>query len=223
MTAAPFFKKKKSTNYINRNMKKTLQTIIENAYKQWQEGIVSNQIPTINERTIQVYLAYYLLQYGKPIAEKAGYDFQVLLEVDLGEIHTCKTQGHARCDIVVYLSDGKGKCCAAIEMKRPEMKKNAKNAATTDARFAVLCDIEELEHYKADLKYEIVYTDYHIFSHSREDVKFNISQGKVLSKHNEYIKKGKTCTVNIKGKYISRWDELPATDPRHYFLKMSIK
>lgn len=204
-------------------MKKTLQTIIDNAYRQWQEGIVKSHIPTINERTIQVYLAYYLLQYGKPIAEKAGYDFQVLLEKDMGEINACKIKGHARCDIVVDLIDGKRNCRAAIEMKRPEMKKNAKNAATTDARFAVLCDIEVLEQYKADLKYEIAYTDYHVFPHSREDVKFNISQGKEFPKEKEYIKKGKTCTVNIEGKYVSKWDELPTSDPQHYFFKLNVK
>ena len=204
-------------------MKKTLQTIIEEAYKQWQTAIVANHIPTINERTIQVYLAYYLLQYGKPIAEKAGYDFHVLLEKDMGEINACKINGHARCDIVVGLSEGEKECRAAIEMKRPEMKKNAKNAATTDARFAVLCDIEVLEQYKADLKYEIAYTDYHVFPHSREDVKFNISQGKEVPKEKEYIKKGKTCTVNIKGKYVSKWDELPISNPQHYFLKLNVK
>ena len=91
---------KENKNHQNKHyvhMKKTLQTIIDNAYKQWQEGIVKSHIPTINERTIQVYLAYYLLQYGKPIAEKAGYDFQVLLEKDMGEINACKIKGHARC------------------------------------------------------------------------------------------------------------------------------
>lgn len=204
-------------------MKKTLQTIIDNAYKQWQEGIVTSSIPTSNERTLQVYLAYYLLQYGKPIAEKAGYDFQVLLEKDMGEINACKIKGHARCDIVVDLIDGKRNCRAAIEMKRPEMKKNAKNAATTDARFAVLCDIEVLEQYKADLKYEIAYTDYHIFPHSRKNVKFDISQGVELLKKSEYIKKGESCVVNLKGKYVSIWDELPISDPQHYFLKLTVK
>lgn len=203
-------------------MKNTLQTIIDNAYKQWQEGIVMNQVPTTNERTIQVYFAYHLLQCGKPIAEKAGYDFFVLLEEDMGEINTCKTKGHARCDIVVELVSGDKKCRAVVEMKRPEMKKNAKNAATTDARFAVLSDIENLEHYKADLKYEIAYTDYYVFPHSRDNVKFNIGSGKVTKNSNKYKKGGKIIEINIQGKYTFKWDVLPLNSPEHFFLKMKL-
>lgn len=203
-------------------MKKTLQTIIDNAYKQWQEGIVTNHVPTTNECTLQVYIAYYLLQHGKAIAEKSGYDFKVLLEEDMGEIDTCKTKGHARCDIVVDLVDGDNKCRACIEMKRPEMKKTAKNAATTDARFAVLSDIENLEQYNADLKYEIAYTDYYVFPHSRDNVQFNISNGKTTEKSNNYKKDGKTLEIKLQGNYTFKWEDLPDNNPEHFFLKMKL-
>lgn len=203
-------------------MKKTLKNIIDKAYKQWQEDIVTSSIPTSNERTIQVYLAYYLLQYGKPIAEKDGYEFTVQLEEDMGEINTCKTKGHARCDIVVDLKRGEKTCRAVIEMKRPEMKKNAINAASTDARFAILSDIENLEHYKADLKYEIAYTDYHVFPHSRENVKFNISCGKATEKSYNYKKNGYTNEIKLHGNYTFKWDDLPKENPKHFFLKMEL-
>ncbi len=203
-------------------MKKTLNTIIDKAYTQWQEGIVTNRVPTTNERTIQVYFAYYLLQYGKPIAEKAGYDILVLLEEDMGEINTCKSKDHARCDIVVDLVNGKKECRAVIEMKRPEMKKNANNAATTDVRFAVLSDIENLEHYKADLKYEIAYTDYYVFPHSRDCVQFNISNGKATKNTNKYKKDGKIIEIKLQSSYTFKWDDLPINNPKHFFLKMKL-
>ena len=204
-------------------MKKILQEVIDKAYSKWQQGIVADEIPTTNERTIQVYLAYYILQQGKPLEENGEYKLTVLLEENMGEIHTCKTNGIGRCDIVVELAS-KGKSVrAAIEMKRPETKANAMNAATTDARFAVLADIENLEHYDADLKYEIAYTDYHIFPHSREDIKYNISDRKSTVKHYEYKKKAKTDIIDLKGKYTFSWDDLPHDKPEHYFRKLRLK
>ena len=204
-------------------MKKILQEVIDKAYSRWQQGIVVGDIPTTNERTLQVYLAYYLLQQGKPLEENGKYKFRVLLEENMGEIHTCKTDGIGRCDIVVVLS-GTGKLVrAAIEMKRPETKANAKNAATTDARFAVVADIENLEQYDADLKYEIAYTDYHIYPHSREDVKYNISSGKKTEKSYPYKKNDKVDVLKLKGSYTFGWDDLPHDNLEHYFLKLTVK
>lgn len=204
-------------------MTNKLQNIIDNAYKQWQKGIVDGNIPTTNERTIQVYLAYHILQQGKALERNEKYKFTVLLEENMGKIHTCKTDGIGRCDIVAVLKS-KGKSVrAAIEMKLPETKDNAQNAATTDARFAVLADIENLEHYDANLKYEIAYTDYHVFPHSRSKVKYNISSGRKTEKHNEYKKRDKTDIIDLKGEYTFKWDDLPHDNPEHYFLKLKVK
>ncbi len=204
-------------------MKKILQEVIGKAYSRWQQGIVAGDIPTTNERTLQVYLAYYLLQQGKPLEENGKYKFRVLLEENMGEIHTCKTDGIGRCDIVVVLSSTGKPVRAAIEMKRPETKANAKNAATTDARFAVLADIENLEQYDTDLKYEIAYTDYHIYPHSREDVKYNISSGKKTEKSYPYKKNDKVDVLKLKGSYTFGWDDLPHDNLEHYFLKLKVK
>lgn len=204
-------------------MKKILQEVIDKAYTEWRQGIVAGEIPTTNERTIQVYLAYNILQQGKQVEATESYKFTVRLEENMGKIHTNKTQGTARCDIIVAL-DGKGKSVrAAIEMKRLETKANAKNAATTDARFAVLADLENLEHYNADLKYEVAYADYAVFPHSQDDVKFNISNGKNTDKRYEYKKKNKTNVVELIGKYVFAWDDLPYGNPKHYFLKLRLK
>ena len=204
-------------------MKKILQEVIDKSYSKWQHGIVSGEIPTTNERTIQVYLAYHILQQGKMLEKNGEYGFTVMLEENMDEIHTCKTNGIGRCDIIVELAS-KGKSVrAAIEMKRPETKDNAKNAATTDARLAVLFDLENLEHYNADLKYEIAYTDYSVFPHSRDDVKYNISDGTTTDKHYEYRRKDKTGVVDLKGKYTFAWDDMPRDNPEHYFLKLKLK
>lgn len=204
-------------------MKKILQEVIDKAYTEWRQGIVAGEIPTTNERTIQVYLAYNILQQGKQVEATESYKFTVRLEENMGKIHTNKTQGNARCDIIVVLA-GKGKSVrAAIEMKRLETKANAKNAATTDARFAVLADLENLEQYDADLKYEIAYADYAVFPHSRNDVKFNISNGETTKNNYEYKKRDNTNIVNLKGKYKFAWDDLPCDRPEHYFLKLRLK
>lgn len=204
-------------------MIKILQEVIDKAYTEWRQGIVAGGIPTTNERTIQVYLAYHILQQSKQVEATESYKFTVRLEENMGKIHTNKTQGNARCDIIVAL-DGKGKSVrAAIEMKRLETKANAKNAATTDARFAVLADLENLEQYDADLKYEIAYADYAVFPHSRNDVKFNISNGETTKNNYEYKKRDNTNIVNLKGKYKFAWDDLPYGNPKHYFLKLRLK
>lgn len=204
-------------------MIKILQEVIDKAYTEWRQGIVAGEIPTTNERTIQVYLAYHILQQSKQVEAIESYKFTVRLEENMGKIHTNKTQGNARCDIIVAL-DGKGKSVrAAIEMKRLETKANAKNAATTDARFAVLADLENLEHYNADLKYEVAYADYAVFPHSQDDVKFNISNGENTDKRYEYKKKNRTNVVELIGKYVFAWDDLPYGNPKHYFLKLRLK
>ena len=46
-------------------MIKILQEVIDKAYTEWRQGIVAGEIPTTNERTIQVYLAYHILQQSK--------------------------------------------------------------------------------------------------------------------------------------------------------------
>lgn len=205
---------------MKKHVQRKLEQLIDAAYKEWCNRILQNEIPTTNERTLQVYLAYIFLIKAKPFEKGERYNFNIFLEEDAGEQHTTKTNGHARCDIILKITDVKSnkECIAAIEMKC--LKKREKDEAikpTTQKRLSVLQDMENLESYKADLKYEIVYTNYSIYPYPPRNVKNNIGEGVCLNnKHVNDLKKRL-------GKYRFEWDSCPEKTPEHFFLKLKIR
>lgn len=194
--------------------KRTINALFDNAYQKWCKKIVEGEIPTTNERTIQVYFAYILLKEVKTFGRNNKYDIKIHLEADAGMQNTSKTKGNARCDIMLELKQEKPKktYIAIVEMKCLKKKRfNQKEKPSTEKRLSVLQDIENLENYKADLKYEIVYTDHRIYPHpSKPSVKHNIGEG---------------GSFNDKGKnkfYTFSWDEKITKDTEHFFLKLKV-
>lgn len=200
-----------------------LKKIIDNSYSDFKKKITIGKIPTTNEITIQIYFAFELMTKGKMLEEKGEYEFTICLEKYLGRIRTAKTDGNARCDILLTLKKhaGKGKeCKAAIEMKCFRKREKYENSkTTTDNRFNVLADIENLEHYNADLKYAIVYTDYIVYPHSVKDVKFDISAGKKTELFPITYSLG---TISLKNEYEFKWDEEHKNNTTHYFLNLKV-
>ena len=184
--------------------------------------IVAREIPTTNERTIQVYFAYMLLMEAKPFGRNNKYNIKIHLEADAGLQNTSKTKGNARCDIMLELKQKKTKktYMAIVEMKCLKKKQlNQKEKPSTEKRLSVLQDIENLENYKADLKYEIVYTDHKIYPHpSKTSVKHNIGEGVPFNDKG----KNKFWRKKIKGDYTFKWDEEKTKDTEHYFLKLKV-
>lgn len=199
-----------------------LNQIIETAYGEWRDRIVGNEIPTSNERTIQVYLAYIILKVADSFEDNGKYHTKVILEEDAGKQHTSKTDGRARCDILIKAtdtSDATKEYVAAIEMKCLKKKEEGKrNKPSTQMRLSVLQDIENLENYLADLKYEIVYSNEESYPYpTGSKIKNNIGDGiMVNSKHiNDLPRK-------LKQEYTIEWDKKTDSD-NHFFLKLKVK
>lgn len=199
-----------------------LNQIIETAYGEWRDRIVGNEIPTSNERTIQVYLAYIILKVADSFEDNGKYHTKVILEEDAGKQHTSKTDGRARCDILIKAtdtSDATKEYVAAIEMKCLKKKEEGKrNKPSTQMRLSVLQDIENLENYLADLKYEIVYSNEESYPYpTGGKIKNNIGDGiMVNSKHiNDLPRK-------LKQEYTIEWDKKTDSD-NHFFLKLKVK
>ena len=198
-----------------------LNQVIETAYGEWRDRIVRNEIPTTNERTIQVYFAYIVLKVTESIVCDNRYRIKVFLEEDAGEQHSSKTDGHARCDIMIKAMDNiepDKEYVVAIEMKCLKKRgENKRNKPVTEMRLSVLQDIENLEKYSADLKFEIVYSNDGSYPHpTRKIVKNNIGNGVIDSTHINDL------TGKLKKEYIIQWDENTNTENDHYFLKLKV-
>ncbi len=199
-----------------------LNQIIETAYGEWRDRIVGNEIPTSNERTIQVYLAYIILKVAEPFEDNGKYHIKVILEKDAGEQQTSKTDGRARCDIMIKATTSQTTTkgyVAAIEMKCLKKKEEGKrNKPMTQMRLSVLQDIENLENYSADLKYEIVYSNDRVYPHPKgSNIKNNIGDG--ITINDDHVN---DLSQNLKHKYLIEWDKKNDSD-NHFFLKLKIK
>ena len=200
-----------------------LNQVIEAAYEKWCDSIVRNEIPTTNEITIQVYLAYIILKELESFECDNKYRIKVILEEDAGEQHSSKTDGRARCDIMVKaqgINKPNKEYVAAIEMKCLKKREVGKrNKPMTQMRLSVLQDIENLEKYSADLKFEIVYSNDRSYPHpTKKDVKNNIGSGvKIDCNHINDL------TGKLKNEYTIIWDENTNAEIEHFFLKLKVK
>lgn len=192
-----------------------LEQIVGTAYMLLCNKIAGNNIDIPNEASLQMQLGVMLKQIGQ-LYEFANNDhFSVALETwqDI-EASEKSRKGRARCDISLQLTDGDETQEAAIEIK---YFKRSKNEAVTDNRFALLLDLENLEHYKAKqpdlLCYEIVYTDNGNYTQTDNRSKIRITP--IISGNKEPYA-GRSIT--LQKSYSSIWDSYG----NHHFLKIDL-
>ena len=142
-------------------LEERIEFIVDTSYCILCNKIANGDIAIPNEASMQLHLGTIMKQLGMQFEYSPKDRFRIEMESVQQILPTQKSKrGKARCDIKLTLSEGKKKCEAFVELKY--LKKSV-NAAVTDNKFFVYCDIENLESYKNKAKnslcYEIVYTD----------------------------------------------------------------
>ena len=198
-------------------LKQRLKKIVTVAYDILGNKIANESIIVHNEASLQLQFGMILKTLGQ-LYEYAPTDrLVVMLETPKNVTTTKSTNGKARCDIEIMLSDGNGnQCIAYIELKY--LKKD-KNAAITDERFSVWADIENVEHYidsSDKLGFVIVYTD-NVNHTLVKNTKFCIGTGAEIHADTYPYTQGRIIT--IKSNYTPNWDTY---NPNHNLLKIEI-
>lgn len=202
--------------------KSILYLVIFEAYEELCAQISSRNYVVHNEASMQMQMGVILNDIGRKYVSSPN-KLDIILEYEFHNpnLKTVKSStGNARIDIFLSLATNGKKCTAAIEMKY--FSKNP-NAHTTDNRFEVLMDIENLEFYQnngiADLNFFILYTD---------DDRYTTDNGKKIKLGNNgnpvsgmisYQYKKANQIIHLNGQYLSNWDTL---DKKHYFLLTEI-
>lgn len=140
-----------------------LKEIVKISYSILCNKIAYGDIKIANEASLQMQFGVILKQVGQ-LYEFSGTDrFSIELETIQPISPTTKSsKGQARCDISLRFSmENNDTANAIIELKHFKYDKTSE--AVADNRFAIMKDIENLEHYKEKdsqlLCYEILYTD----------------------------------------------------------------
>ena len=158
-----------STIAVIPNYEERLQNIIYLSYSLLCKKIVGGEVVAKNEASIQHQLSLILKQIGQHYLFSPQDRFEITLEKDItfSEPPNKSPKKKARCDIWLTMSklgEINTSISAAIEIKyfkRGERKNSLE--ATTDNRFALMFDLENLEKYRnlegKLLCYEVVYTN----------------------------------------------------------------
>ena len=210
-----------------------LQQIVNISYNLLCNKIVGGEISIFNEASLQHQLCIILKQIGIQYLFSNSEHFSVDLEKQIPmKQQTIKSPKTARCDIWLSMWDNEKKTVCAIEVKF--FKYNKATEATTDNRFYLLLDLENLEQYKNQaeqsiLCYSIVYTNNG--NYSKETTSSVIKLSPYITQHCEreltkYIKgtngekiaTKNVLTVNLSKEYNACWDCYNS----HYFLKIDM-
>ena len=204
----------------NPDLKNRLSDIIDISYKILCNKISAGSINVYNEASLQLQFSVILKTIGH-LYEFEKYDiFEIELEkkINLKEKTWKSNNKKARCDIWISLSNSKTNKSesAAIELK---YFRKSQGETTTDNRFSLLCDLENLEHYQNISNnihcYSITYTNNPNYSKSNSTSYINIGNecscsGKIISNKKE---------VNLENNYIFSWD---IYINEYYFLKIKL-
>lgn len=197
-------------------LKERLKQIVDSSYVLLCNKIAGGTIKICNEASLQMQLGVILKQIGQLYEFEKDDRFSIELETWQPIESTSKSKnGRARCDISLKLTNNKETQEAAIELKH---FRHSTNEAVTDNRFALLLDLENLEHYKANnpnlLCYEIVYTDNENYTKINNRSKIRITP--IISGNIEpYCGR----TITLQNNYSSVWDSYSHT---HHFLKIDL-
>ena len=218
-------------DYISR-----LNSIVYTAYSILCYKIKHRSIEVYNEASMQMQFAIILKQLGALYEFSSTDSFSVELEKWINlDTPTCKSpKKRSRCDVwVEFKREGKCEAQAAIELKYFNYSKTTE--ATTDNRFSLLLDIENLERYQVlypELEcYAIVYTNNVNYTKCEKETNSSIKLSpfitrkitRTLTKNN----KATNVIVDLRRQYVAEWvkfDDGILPDKRgNYFLMIDLK
>ena len=208
--------------------KERLRAIIDQAYILLCNKIAGKEIVVNNEASMQLQLGSLIKSLGV-LYEFSSIDrFHIELETPESISETAKSKKGARCDIKVAFFEGRQKTPKAqafIELKYFKIPSaDSSTEATTDNRFGVLMDIENLERYQEELRvndspkplcYEIVFAENSTYYLAKRATNYDIGEN-VMSEQS-YSYSGKT--VHLNKSYVFHWDKYSETQ---YWLKIEI-
>lgn len=193
-----------------------LKEIVEISYSILCNKIAYGDIKITNEATLQMQFGVILKQVGQ-LYEFAGTDrFSIELETIQTISPTTKSaKGQARCDISLRFSmKDNNTANAVIELKHFKYDKTSE--AVADNRFAIMKDLENLEHYKDNdsqlLCYEILYTDNK--NYANPNTTAGIKLAPTITKSFTYCQQ----TVELKTEYEAEWSNYD----ENYFMKVTL-
>ena len=198
------------------NHKERLKLIVDQAYLLLCNKIAGNEIVVYNEASMQLQLGALIKTLGSLYEFSSTDHFHIELETPESISETAKSKNGARCDIKLAFFEGRQttpKAQAFIELKYFKIPRDAPSTeATTDNRFGVLMDIENLERYKEELKedscltplcYEIVFAENSTYYSAKRATGYDI--GDNIASKTIYQYRGNT--VHLKKSYLFRWDK----------------
>lgn len=217
--------------------KDRLIDIIDLSYNLLCNKIAGGEIIVDNEASLQHQLSLILKQIGQHYLFSIYDRLEVVLEKDLklNKPTNKSPKKSARCDIWLTMKDTLGKnnvVNVAIELKYFKYSKT--NEATTDNRFYLLFDLENLEQYKkeektnkADLCYAFVYSTNSNYANDNTTSTIKLSP-KITKTAERNVQKNKTSgeqyvihqKVDLNNEYAANWINY---NKHHYFLKVDLQ
>lgn len=215
--------------------KSRISEIIDLSYKILCNKIAAGDIEVYNEASLQLQLSVILKNIGQLYTYAPNDRFSIVLEKQIKLTNaTAKSPNRtARCDIWISLTNGDQTANAAIELK---FFKNTPNETITSNRFALLCDLENLEQYFRSCAidnnnsltgYVIVYTNNANYSNPQSPSDIHIGQGHT----SEGTINSNKRTVTLTNRYTFHWNQYPylqqadtTNNPSSmiYFLKLTV-
>lgn len=190
-----------------------LNEIVDISFKLLQNKIDCDSIDVYNEASLQLQFSVILKIVGQLFEYSKNEKFSIELEKKLENIKTLKSTGTARCDIWLTLTDGNEYASIAIELK---YFPHVKGETTTDNRFGILKDIQNLEAYKCCCDtnqytgYVIVFTNNPTYSNPNTRSYINIGDKQ------SFIKSDLITLSNL---YTFNWIN---ENKNNYFLKVKV-
>ena len=191
-----------------------MKQIVSVAYDILCNKIAVGNIVVHNEASLQMQFGVLLKQVGQLYEFSDDDRFSIALETPQDIEASVKSgNGKARCDIFLTLSNREISTSVAIELKCFNYNKN--QDASTDNRFAVMQDIENLERYQANdsslLCYEFVYTNNGNYANKNTTAGIKLAPQITQSQTNS-----KGQTINLRESYKAEW----VNYGEHYFMEV---
>lgn len=210
------------------NHKERIRLIVDQAYSLLCNKIAGHEIIVKNEASMQMQFGSILKSLGQLYEFSSTDHFHVELETPECITETAKSKNGARCDIKLAFFEGRQsspKAVAYIELKFFKIPScDTSSEATSDNRFAVLMDMENLERYQEELQssnsakplcYEIVFAENSTYYSAKRATGYDIGDG-VQSKMDYTYRNN---SVHLKHGYTFHWDKYA---DNQYWLKINI-
>ena len=195
-------------------LRERMKSIVQTSYSILCNKIVGGVIDVDNEASLQLQLGVIMKSLGQMYEFSPHDRFSIVLEhvVKHEKIHTWKSRGKARIDVMLTLTDGNESCNAAIELK---YFPKTDGETVTDNRFAMLADIENLETYlrlgECNLGYFMLYTTNNNYM---TDVRSGVKIGNEERVTGQIISNNRKVTLT--GSYKLHWNVYD--NDKHCFL-----